>query len=58
MYELVYLQAWTKSPPGGRYWVVGHGGALARPMGGHDDVVYVQGVHKRERCCREASSAS
>ncbi|EXL63665.1 hypothetical protein FOPG_20061 [Fusarium oxysporum f. sp. conglutinans race 2 54008] len=27
MYEPAFLQAWTKSPPGGRYWIVEYGGS-------------------------------
>jgi hypothetical protein len=30
MYDPVYLQAWTRNPVGGRYWIVDYGGITQR----------------------------
>ena len=55
MYDPVYLQAWTKSPAGGRYWVVTHRGASIRPVGGHEVYDHLRGVFEREKSRRRAS---
>ncbi|KAF5699462.1 hypothetical protein FMUND_14736 [Fusarium mundagurra] len=49
MYEPVYLQAWTKSPSGGRYWIVEYGGSTIRPVGGKEVCNHLEGVFERER---------
>ncbi|KAH7190970.1 hypothetical protein BKA60DRAFT_663576, partial [Fusarium oxysporum] len=49
MYEPVFLQAWTKSPSGGRYWIVEYGGSTIRPVGGKEVCDHLEGVFERER---------
>ncbi|KAH7202853.1 hypothetical protein BKA60DRAFT_657532, partial [Fusarium oxysporum] len=49
MYEPVYLQAWTKNPIGGRYWIVEYRGTTTRPIGGKDVYSHLRGAFKRER---------
>ncbi|KAF5261492.1 hypothetical protein FOXYS1_7818, partial [Fusarium oxysporum] len=49
MYEPVYLQAWTKNPIGGRYWIVEYRGITTRPIGGKDVYSHLRGAFKRER---------
>jgi Fe-S-cluster containining protein len=49
MYEPVFLQAWTRSPPGGRYWIVAHGGSTVRPVGGKEAHDHLKGVFEREQ---------
>ncbi|EXK23260.1 hypothetical protein FOXG_21972 [Fusarium oxysporum f. sp. lycopersici 4287] len=49
MYEPVFLQAWTKSPSGGRYWIVEYGGSTTRPVGGKEVYDHLEDVFERER---------
>ncbi|KAJ0133226.1 RNA-dependent RNA polymerase 1 [Fusarium oxysporum f. sp. albedinis] len=49
MYEPVSLQAWTKSPSGGRYWIVEYGGSSTRPVGGKEVYDHLEDVFERER---------
>ncbi|KAJ3454047.1 hypothetical protein MRS44_018679 [Fusarium solani] len=49
MYEPVFLQAWTKSPSGGRYWIVEYGGSTTRPVGGKEVYDHLKDVFERER---------
>ncbi|KAK2684347.1 hypothetical protein QWA68_017017 [Fusarium oxysporum] len=49
MYEPVFLQAWTKSPLGGRYWIVEYGGSTTRPVGGKEVYDHLEDVFERER---------
>ncbi|KAH6881151.1 hypothetical protein B0T10DRAFT_411363 [Thelonectria olida] len=49
MYQPAFLQAWTKSPSGGRYWIVEHGGSTIRPVGGTEVYDHLKGVFERER---------
>ncbi|KAH7205222.1 hypothetical protein BKA60DRAFT_466736 [Fusarium oxysporum] len=57
MYEPVYLQAWTRNPVGGRYWIVEYRGITTRPIGGKDVYNHLQGVFERERRLQQGSSA-
>ncbi|KAH7199222.1 hypothetical protein BKA60DRAFT_470242 [Fusarium oxysporum] len=57
MYEPAFLQAWTKSPPGGRYWIVEYRGITTRPIGGKDIYNHLQGVFECERRLQQGSSA-
>jgi hypothetical protein len=43
------LQAWTKSPSGGRYWIVEYGGSTTRPVGGKEVYDHLEDVFERER---------
>ncbi|KAK2926319.1 Protein of unknown function DUF3505 [Fusarium oxysporum f. sp. vasinfectum] len=49
IYEPVFLQAWTKSPSGGRYWIVEYGGSTTRPVGGKEVYDHLEDVFERER---------
>ncbi|EXL52797.1 hypothetical protein FOCG_08558 [Fusarium oxysporum f. sp. radicis-lycopersici 26381] len=49
MYEPVFLQAWTKSPSGGRYWIVEYGGSMTRPVGGKEVYDHLEDIFERER---------
>ncbi|KAK2684819.1 hypothetical protein QWA68_016320 [Fusarium oxysporum] len=49
MYEPVFLQAWTRSSPGGRYWIVAQGGSTVRPVGGKEAHDHLKGVFEREQ---------
>ncbi|KAJ4184477.1 hypothetical protein NW759_017020, partial [Fusarium solani] len=49
MYEPVFLQAWTKSPSGGCYWIVEYGGSTTRPVGGKEVYDHLKDVFERER---------
>ncbi|KAH7187215.1 hypothetical protein DER44DRAFT_857711 [Fusarium oxysporum] len=49
MYEPAFLQAWTKSPPGSRYWIVEHAGSTVRPFGGKEAHDYLKDIFERER---------
>ncbi|KAJ0139660.1 hypothetical protein HZ326_17414 [Fusarium oxysporum f. sp. albedinis] len=49
MYEPVFLQAWTKSPSGGCYWIVEYGGSTTRPVGGKEVYDHLEDVFERER---------
>jgi hypothetical protein len=58
MYEPVYLQAWTRSPVGGRYWIVEYRGITTRPIGGKAVYSHLQGVFERERRLQQGSNAN
>ncbi|KAH7184444.1 hypothetical protein DER44DRAFT_682102 [Fusarium oxysporum] len=49
MYEPVFLQAWTKSPSGGRYWIVEYGGSTTRPVGGKEVYDHLEDIFERGR---------
>ncbi|KAJ9412317.1 hypothetical protein FOXG_15096 [Fusarium oxysporum f. sp. lycopersici 4287] len=49
MYEPAFLQAWTKSPPGGRYWIVEYGGSSVRPVGGKEAHDHLKDIFEREQ---------
>ncbi|KAH7231260.1 uncharacterized protein BKA55DRAFT_582081 [Fusarium redolens] len=49
MYEPAFLQAWTKNPPGGRYWIVEHAGSTVRPVGGKEAHDHLKDILERER---------
>ncbi|KAJ4076073.1 hypothetical protein NW760_015365 [Fusarium oxysporum] len=57
MYEPVFLQAWTNSPSGGRYWSVEYRGVMTRRIGGKDACDHLQGEIERERRLQQGSSA-
>ncbi|KAH7190073.1 hypothetical protein DER44DRAFT_851671 [Fusarium oxysporum] len=49
MYEPAFLQAWVKSPSGGRYWIVEHAGSTVRPVGGKEAHDHLKDILERER---------
>ncbi|EXK23897.1 hypothetical protein FOMG_19351 [Fusarium oxysporum f. sp. melonis 26406] len=57
MYEPVFLQAWTKNPSGGRYWIVEYRGVMTRRIGGKDAYDHLQGEFERDRRLQQGSSA-
>ncbi|KAH7196298.1 hypothetical protein BKA60DRAFT_601381 [Fusarium oxysporum] len=57
MYEPVFLQAWTKNPSGGRYWIVEYRGVMTRRIGGKDAYHHLQGEFERDRRLQQGSSA-
>ncbi|KNB20051.1 hypothetical protein FOXG_22735 [Fusarium oxysporum f. sp. lycopersici 4287] len=49
MYKPIYLQAWTKNPIGGRYWIVEYRRTTTRPIRGKDVYSHLRGAFKREQ---------
>ncbi|KAK4096797.1 hypothetical protein N658DRAFT_386380, partial [Parathielavia hyrcaniae] len=49
MFLPVYLQAWIRNPPEGRYWVVCEDGNEPRPVGDRDAFVHLDGLLRREQ---------
>jgi hypothetical protein len=48
MYMPVYLQAWTRNPADGQYWVVEKNGSNTRPVGRTDTYNHLKEVLERE----------
>jgi hypothetical protein len=51
----VYLQAWVRNPPEGRYWVVYKDGHKTRPVGGQQTLDHLEAVLRRERQRNQSS---
>ncbi len=49
MFLPVYLQAWIRNPPEGRYWVVCEDGNETLPVVGRETFDHLKNLHSRER---------
>jgi hypothetical protein len=58
MYMSVYLQAWTKNPADGQYWVIEKNGSNTRPVGRTDTYNHLKEVLEREELCIKNQKAS